>query len=91
MILKLTFFSNLFSLCQYSPWPCISVQLEDAAGKELPDILTALGGLDGDVEIDSLPDYLEKWRICLWDKAFISHFTGSDIYGKGMWWKCQRR
>ena len=46
-----------------------------------------MGGLDGDVEVDSLPDYIEKWRICLWDKAFIGHFTGADIYGKGTWWK----
>ena len=28
--------------------------------KELPDILNALGGLDGDVEVDSLSEYLEK-------------------------------
>jgi hypothetical protein len=55
--------------------------------KELPDILHALGGLDGDIEVDLLPDYMEKWRICLWDKAFIGHFSGSDIYGKGTWWK----
>ena len=62
-------------------------QLEEAAVKELPDVLNALGGLDGDVEVDSLPEYLEKWRICLWDKAFFGHFSGSDIYGKGTWWK----
>jgi hypothetical protein len=41
-----------------------------------PDILTALGGLHGDVEVDSLTKYLEKWQICLWDKAFIGHFQG---------------
>ena len=78
---------QLFLLCQFLSWPWIYPQLEDAAVKELPDILNALGGLDGDVEVDSLPDYLEKWRICLWDKAFIGHFSGSDIYGKGTWWK----
>ena len=72
---------------RFSCSPLIFSQLEDAAVKELPDILSALGGLDGDVEVDSLPDYLEKWRICLWDKAFIAHFSGSDIYGKGTWWK----
>ena len=55
--------------------------------KELPDILNALGGLDKDVEVDSLQEYLEKWRICLWDRAFFSYFSGSDIYGKGTWWK----
>ena len=65
-------------------WPSISPQLEDVAVKELPDILNALGGLDGDVEVDSLLDYLEN---CLWDKAFIGHFSGSYIYGKGTWWK----
>ena len=68
-------------------WPRICSQLEDVAVKELLDILTALGGLDGDVEVDSLPDYLEKWQICLWDKALIGHFSGSDIYGTGTWWK----
>lgn len=65
----------------------VSLQLEDAAVKELPDILNTLGGLDPDVEVNSLPDYLEKWRICLWDKAFVGYFTGTDIYGKGTWWK----
>ena len=40
-------------------------QLEDASVKELPNILDALGGFDGDVEVDSLPEYLEKWRIYL--------------------------
>ena len=74
-------------MCPFLCSPSISSQLEDAAVKELPDILSALGGLDGDVEVDSLPDYLEKWRICLWDKAFMSYFSGSEIYGKGTWWK----
>ena len=86
----------LFKLKCYLSWRDVAIfilalnycpQLEDAAVKELPDILNALGGLDGDVEVDSLPDYLEKWRICLWDKAFIGHFSRSYIYGKGTWWK----
>jgi hypothetical protein len=51
--------------------------------KELPDILDALGGLDGDVEVDSLPEYLEKWQICLWDKAFIGHFQGQISTERG--------
>lgn len=54
--------------------------------KELHDILIALDGLDRDVEVDLLSEYLEKWRICLWDNAFIGHFLGSDIYEKGTWW-----
>ncbi len=77
----------IYMLCQFLSWPWIYPQLEDAAVKELPDILSALGGLDEDVEVDSLPDYLEKWRICLWDRAFFGHFSGSDSYGKGTWWK----
>lgn len=82
--------SLLFLFCkdlQFSLLPCIFLQLEEAAVKELPDILIALGGLDSTVDVDSLPIYLEKWRICLWDKAFIGYFTGSDTYGKGTWWK----
>ena len=86
----------LFKLKCYLFWQDVAIlilalnycpQLEDAGVKELLDILNALGGLDEDVEVDSLLDYLEKWRICLWDKAFIGQFSGSDIYGKGTWWK----
>ena len=54
--------------------------------KEYPIYLVHWVGLT-EVEVDSLSKYLEKWRICLWDELFIGHFLGSDIYGKGTWWK----
>ena len=55
-------------------------------------IMTALGGLDRDVKVDLLLENLEKWQICLWDKAFIGHFPGIRYLLK---WDvvegCQRR
>jgi hypothetical protein len=36
-------------------------------------IVLNLGGLDG---LDTLPAYLEKWRMQLWDLAFTTVFKG---------------
>jgi hypothetical protein len=38
-----------------------------------------LGGLDGP---DTLPAYLEKWRMQLWDLAFSSIFKGVSPFKK---------
>jgi hypothetical protein len=57
---------------------CIS-QLIDAAVDSFNSIVAKdgivlnLGGLDG---LDSLPAYLEKWRMQLWDLAFPAVFKG---------------
>ena len=40
--------------------------------------------LSVDSQYDSFPDYLESWRILLWDKAFLGSFKGqSEGFKKG--------
>jgi hypothetical protein len=42
-------------------------------------IVLNMGGLDGP---DSLPAYLEKWRMQLWDLAFSTIFKGVTPFKK---------
>jgi hypothetical protein len=42
-------------------------------------IVLIIGGLDGP---DSLPAYLKKWRIQLWDLAFSTIFKGVSPFKK---------
>jgi hypothetical protein len=42
-------------------------------------IVLNMGGLDGP---DSLPAYLEKWRMQLWDLAFSTIFKGVSPFKK---------
>jgi hypothetical protein len=42
-------------------------------------IVLNMGGLDGP---DSLPAYLEKWRMQLWDLAFSTNFKGVTPFKK---------
>jgi hypothetical protein len=64
--------------------PCI-FQLIDAAVDSFNTIVAKdrivlnLGGLDGP---DTLPAYLEKWRMQLWDLAFSSIFKGVSPFKK---------
>ena len=78
---------QLFMLCQIIILALNLSTARGCCGQGVTDILIALGGLDGDVKVDSLPEYLEKWRICLWNKVFICHFSRSDIYRNETWWK----
>jgi hypothetical protein len=64
--------------------PCI-FQLIDVAVDSFNTIVAKdgivlnLGGLDGP---DTLPAYLEKWRMQLWDLAFSSIFKGINPFKK---------
>jgi hypothetical protein len=64
--------------------PCI-FQLIDAAIDSFNNIVTKdgivlnLGGLDGP---DTLPAYLEKWRMQLWDLVFSTIFKGVSPFKK---------
>jgi hypothetical protein len=42
-------------------------------------IVLNMGGLDG---LDSLPAYLERWRMQLWDLAFSTIFKGVTPFKK---------
>jgi hypothetical protein len=56
--------------------------LEETANKELIAYLALVGGVDESKDVDSFEDYIENWRICLWDKAYNTFFGGADAYGK---------
>ena len=57
--------------------------LEDAASKQLQEYYALVGGLDKSKEFEKFSDYMEDWRISVWEKAFLSNFAGSEIYKKG--------
>ncbi len=57
---------------------------EETANQELVVYLALVGGVDASKVVDGLEDYLENWRICLWDKAYNTHFVGPDAYTKSM-------
>ncbi len=56
--------------------------IEETATKELGAYLALAGGVDASKVVDSFEDYLANWRICLWDKAYNTHFMGPDAYHK---------
>jgi hypothetical protein len=58
--------------------------IEESANRELVAYLALVGGVDSSKVVDSFVDYLENWRICLWDKAYNTHFGGPDAYAKSM-------
>ena len=58
--------------------------LEETANQELAAYLALVGGVDDSKVAESFEDYLENWRICLWDKGYNTHFGGSDAYTKSM-------
>lgn len=58
--------------------------LEEATLQELPGYVALVGGIDDTIVVESLEDYIENWRICLWDKAFNYCFSGPDAFGKTM-------
>jgi hypothetical protein len=60
------------------------VGIEETVNQELGAYLALVGGIDGSKVIDSFEDYLKNWRICLWDKAYNTHFMGPDAYAKSM-------
>ena len=57
--------------------------LEDAASKQLQEYYALVGGLDKTREFEKFSDYMEDWRISVWEKAFLSNFGGSELYKKG--------
>ena len=63
----------------------LSVQLEEMAVKEFNSIVEGNNitiVMTGEEEPDSLEDYLEKWRILLWDKAYKPFFIGQKGFLK---------
>ena len=41
-----------------------------------------MGGVDKSINVESLEDYIDTWRICLWDKTFDSLLSSFDAYSK---------
>ena len=65
----------------------LAEQLEEEAVNLLEDCLGSLN-IDYNVspKVELLPQYLEKWRVRLWDKAFNGHFTGSNHFIRTTKW-----
>lgn len=58
--------------------------IEESATQELLGYITLVGGLDKSKDVESLQDYIDTWRICLWDKAFNFVLSGSNAYNKSL-------
>jgi hypothetical protein len=86
IMVQFSFIESLTIFLNYDIFdtPCI-FQLIDAAVDSFNTIVAKdgivlnLGGLDGP---DTLPAYLEKWRMQLWDLAFSSVFKGVSPFKK---------
>jgi hypothetical protein len=60
--------------------------LEEMAQAQLPDYYDLAGGIDTSVSFQSFEDYVDTWRIALWEKGFASYFQGEG-YTKGTQFK----
>ena len=58
--------------------------IEESATQELVGYIALVGGVDKSKDVESLEDYIDTWRICLWDKAFNSFLSGSDAHNKSL-------
>jgi hypothetical protein len=52
--------------------------IEESATQELYGYIALVGGIDKSKDVENFEDYIYTWRICLWDKAFNSVFSGSN-------------
>ena len=57
--------------------------LEDVASKQLLQYYDLVGGLDKSKSFEKFSDYMEDCRVSVWEKAFLTYFSGSDLYKKG--------
>ena len=60
--------------------------LEEMAQAQLPDYYDLAGRIDTSVSFQSFEDYVDTWRIVLWEKGFASYFQGEG-YTKGTQFK----
>ena len=56
--------------------------IEESATQELVGYISLVGGVDKSKDVESLEDYIDTWRICLWDKAFNFLLSESNAYNK---------
>lgn len=59
-------------------------QLEEEVEKECLNWLATSSDSEEDVNSKRTPmaEYIEKWRVLLWEKAYLSFFTGANVYSK---------
>ena len=50
--------------------------LEEMAKAQLPDYYDLVGGIDTSVSFQSFEDYVNTWRIVLWEKGYANYFWG---------------
>ena len=55
----------------------------DVASKQLLQYYDLAGGLDKSKSFEKFSDYMEDWRVSVWEKAFLTYFNDSDLYKKG--------
>lgn len=90
---------NLFLLFGLSVSPCLSQyffsclilsQIEDAALEMFDNILRSDNvpiNMEVVAEPESLRDYMEGWRMKLWEHAYVGIFKGADAFKKSDYFK----
>jgi hypothetical protein len=58
--------------------------IEESPTQELLGYIALVGGVDKSKDVESLEDYIDTWRICLWDKAFNFLLSSSNAYNKSL-------
>ena len=58
--------------------------IEESATQELLGYIALVGGVDKSKDVESLEDYIDTWRICLWNKAFNFLLSGPNAYNKSL-------
>jgi hypothetical protein len=56
--------------------------VEAAVVNEFESMKTDIGNIESTTSALSLPDYIEKWRILLWGKAFLTIMKGNPPFTK---------
>jgi hypothetical protein len=56
--------------------------VEAAVVNEFESMKTDIGNIESTTSALSLPDYIEKWRILLWGKAFLTIMKGNPPFIK---------
>ena len=56
--------------------------MEAAVVNEFESMKAEIGNIEFNTSVLSLPDYIEKWRILLWGKAFLTIMKGNPPFTK---------
>lgn len=63
---------------------CFLIKVEAAVVDEFESIKSEIGNFEFSTSVLSLSDYIEKWRILLWGKAFLPILKGNPPFTKSI-------